>query len=751
MAGRGASAPFVELTYAMQGTGLATFAKSIGVASKELTSKLRWLGRDYLRLGASVNQFATMGQKLFSQFAGASFALSSVMEDLGDVFIDLADAIFDPLEPVLDAIAPMLETLVDIFEMIPAPIRAGFGLFIIVIGVILPLIGKAVGLFTNLQGTIMLAAGALRGIAQEGISFSKAWMLMTGAMKHGIDVNKEARIAALKEIAILKEQQEHVLNAISGMDLRKKSTKEILVDEAKLAETIHAKEKAYAKDLLISGKITAAQWDQVNSGKSLEEAGISAGKGGKQARKGALGWAGGLVKAGIAMAGMSILMYAFQPLFEELSDLFQTVGEAILSVVEPFIPWIDILTELIEQNPQLVGGIILIITGFLTLMMILPQLITGLKLLTGGLGKLFGGLGGAATGEKGVTDNSYMTIFAIAALIAAIAALVASFTLMITLASQNNISMGELLLTFVAFIGALVGFVFGLSFAVKMLSEVGPNVSQAVISLALLTLAIGALVLTFTAFIAVAGMFGFSAQDVITMLFSLVAAVSILVGVMVALGFIVTACQIVLKPLEILLLVIAFAALAIGVAFLLAGIGISMAADAVIRLAQNIGLLVPLIPVLFALAAGMFMLGAAGLVALAGTVGILGLAIAIVALGGAIMLLAAALNAIPDWARGFVGGILGAIGGIFGGIAGLFGRVPGLQKGGVIKEAGVAYLHPGEVVVPPGGGMGRYTDYSTTSITISGAEKSPKEIAAEVVSEINKLQERKYRRTEYGA
>jgi hypothetical protein len=67
------------------------------------------------------------------------------------------------------------------------------------------------------------------------------------------------------------------------------------------------------------------------------------------------------------------------------------------------------------------------------------------------------------------------------------------------------------------------------------------------------------------------------------------------------------------------------------------------------------------------------------------------------------------LGQLIDSIRGAVAGVVGAVGGALGlntGTSGSQAPIPSMQAGGITRSAGLAYLHPGEAVIPLSGGGG---------------------------------------------
>ena len=73
--------------------------------------------------------------------------------------------------------------------------------------------------------------------------------------------------------------------------------------------------------------------------------------------------------------------------------------------------------------------------------------------------------------------------------------------------------------------------------------------------------------------------------------------------------------------------------------------------------------------------------------------------------------------------------------------------VPSLERGGIIQEEGLYYLHPHEIVIPPNAGIGP-TIYMTNYITIQPREVSPRMSdleKRELANEISRYIEQKLR------
>lgn len=222
--------------------------------------------------------------------------------------------------------------------------------------------------------------------------------------------------------------------------------------------------------------------------------------------------------------------------------------------------------------------------------------------------------------------------------------------------------------------------------------------------------------------------------DLIKLMAVAFSGIFLFLGAMVALGYAAIGAAPGLLALGLALLMAGAGALMFGAGIALAGAGVFLAAAGIKMLVSHVPQVLALVPAMIALAAGIGLVGmAAAILAIAGlgaTLALLGMAVGVTALAGAFYLLAAALRGIPDWAKGFVSGLGGMFGGIFGGI-------PLLQEGGVVRQGGLAYLEPAEVVVPAGETMGGapHSIYNTYYVSAVIREEADIDKLAKKVSE----------------
>jgi hypothetical protein len=249
--------------------------------------------------------------------------------------------------------------------------------------------------------------------------------------------------------------------------------------------------------------------------------------------------------------------------------------------------------------------------------------------------------------------------------------------------------------------------------------------------------AIGILALSLAAAIWLLSQTRFTVPELIALLWNLVAVVNILgatfIGLAIASSLAVGAGALaslapVLYPLAGLLIAVGIAALLVGLAFLAAGAGINLACQGLVLLVNSIPELLALVPLLIGIGAGFMLLG---LYALGAMVPIFGLAIALGALAMAIIALVGALALLNAMGLGTVAGAIGQ------GIASAM--MPHMLAGGIIKEAGVVYVHPGEEVVPAKVASGKGGSGMGGGVTINiNAPIGSREIADYVIEEVKK-------------
>ena len=291
-----------------------------------------------------------------------------------------------------------------------------------------------------------------------------------------------------------------------------------------------------------------------------------------------------------------------------------------------------------------------------------------------------------------------------------------------------------------SFFSGILGF---LKIAPAMMPVLSTNITIMAGAIIKLALAIGILVLSFAAAIWILSQTGFSIPEILALMWNLVAVVTALTGVMIIFAIALSTSGAVLAPLTPILAILAVLILAVGVAVMLAGLGFMMmgmgvlfACAGLLMLVGYIPQLLMLVPILFGIALGMGALALAGILAVGP---ILALSFALGLLALAIFALATAFLFLSSIGLGHVAKAMGE--------SLVTSIVPRLAEGGIIAAGGIAYLHPGEEVRSAEvTKKGKVEPTSPTIIQIN-APIGSKEIAQAFADEIEKIMDRKNKRS----
>lgn len=325
----------------------------------KLGSTLRWVGRDYMRLGSTVSKVSSFFGKYWQGLKTASLDLGGAFEDISWAFEDVADVIGSTLAPTFEWFSEIIEKLADFLETNP-----GFAQLLgvlLMIGVVAP---RILGIFAQFFGWFKTFAGSILMTKKYNLSL---WESIKVTTKGLFGLRTEAgQVSAMN--SQLKKGIWGASGAMQKLDMNMKETRDstgnlsygfsFLTDSER--ETYQATDK------------------QTKKGKRFSQWG----------RKG-ISTLAGLAFAGLGVAGVMGVMNA---VLGEDTGLWEAFTSAAENVFEPLQPFFEAIGDWIEENPGQAMGIILgILGGF-----------TGLKLLDAfaGLADLPGRLGKAETSLK---------------------------------------------------------------------------------------------------------------------------------------------------------------------------------------------------------------------------------------------------------------------------------------------------------------------------------------------------------------
>jgi len=719
--------------------------------------RMRLTGRDLMRLGGVADRFFKRQLSNVLKYLSFSELWTASFEDIRLAIGDVADEVAAVLDPWLTTIADWLEVLADWLSENPWVVYAG-GVLVLITAIMMLLAKFAtfVGFLNLWVGGIITAHRAALGFREaltyliikfrDGEEAANKYLASLKNLKGPYDIAIEQsrrRIDQLKRENALLELDENTLVEMQKAlgKVKKKKTEDILVSDEidKKLASIRAKRRRNNIQIGLEEKrieaLSKAKIKDTKLGKKdlklKDKIWASTKKGAKTFLK-LSAIAGGLITLGFG------LLLSWEPLM----DLFTDIGDLLSDLLSPLADVIYAIDDWITENPEAAKtllGIILAVLGGIVVLSKFGKLTGLVSALTG---KFAGVLGKIPGPQKRMSSSTFKATLAIAALISSLALLFYTLTGFFTALSKMGMGTGEMLGFFTAILGALLGFLAGLTLVAKGFGAFAGAAWKGILALTALMGSISLLIFVLTSLISTIG----NLEGGLTILWNVVGAIVALIGAMIGLGVIAGALTPILAPGVAILLGLGFAATLFAGALNLVALAASTLSNVFITLLEylkaNYAALLPLIPLLFGLAGGLTAAGLAGLLSFAGlsaaALGIGAVTLALTAFAGSIGLLAAsiaalatALAAIPDWARDLVGGIIGGIGGILGGIAGVL-KIPGLQRGGYITRSGLAYLHAGETVVPAGYTSSRTEVINYNTFNISGEGLSAREIAEEV-------------------
>jgi len=493
------------------------------------------------------------------------------LEVIGDIFSN----IIDTLQPAIDAFADVLELIGEIPFFGPI-LQAAIGMFLLALALIPGTVLKGIAAF--LKFLLHIDAGKqksdeFRNILKttflefkEGITTTIPFMqvltnefslleskIKTVAIKlkevtAGVEGTvKDAPLDVAWEFSVMAggtEVAKKSLEQITGaMDTTMNTANQMVSSVKKINTSMEPKNissSAYAYNILsknvrVAGgtledtsvhvKTTVENAKAMTDGLkgSSDEMGkVKSGVSG--AVKGLKNFASGAFKGFAYLTLFGIALQALEPILEPLAEAFQMM-------FEPLEPIFELIGDWIEENPELVQGLFLIIAGLWAANKILGPfggLLGGISKITG---KVTGGIGDATDSVSGFSFESAASMAGMAAVIASIAGLVLAFAELARSFKESGISIdqfAELILIVSVAGGALIAEVTLLSKSFKQFSYESA-VSMAAIGAVLAGLA--GLVIGFSNFVKAVGESGVKIGDTINLIVSFSISLGILVGI----------------------------------------------------------------------------------------------------------------------------------------------------------------------------------------------------------------------------
>jgi len=773
---------------------------------------LRLTGRDMMRLGGTIDRALRPFLTGMEKALAGSLAWEAGLEDISWAFEDIGSVIGDMFAPVLEQIVDILEYFAQVIEENP------LARFLVIVGIGILLFAKLAaslltfaGSFTLYAGTLMIASRAHLGFGATlkaiiiGLTQGQEAMLQYIASLKGIGT--EAEIAKTKLMSTWKVLQEQRARLLA----EKKALEENAAAwqfYAQGAPDYEEKLKAYDAEINRVNKALIKNEIQIETVSSrMEEFGITtvdASTGLKDLQKPSKGFFGSLksgaktfvkvAAGGFLLGGVASFLIAN---WEPLGDLFQTIGETLIDLFEPFAPIIEGITEWIEENPELAKTLLGIILAVSAMLLIFPKIKELISSITNAISGLIGKLTEfTGVGQQANQTSAQMT-FANAALLASVAALVAAIAYLFSVFGNLGVSLWEGVGAVAAMFAAILGFLVGLGQLSQMMGEVQGNIMMGVVAFGLLLGVFAAFLGILTLLLprllkATGGILG-----LVEVLFTLAGAMLVLALVAALIGA--------LAPLVIVgaiaFGILSLALLAFGAALIVAGIGLNMVVSSLVKLAEIVPVL-PLVAVglmgiatglfgimvagfgafsaillvagsLFLLAASLFitvgplMMVSAGLLLAGTSLNIVNASLAqmvsfapvLPSLAAGLLSISLALTGIAVSGFGAAAAIMSLAGAMFllagaltaltiplGVVAALGGQsavletlkhLPYFEEGGIVTRTGVAVVHKGEEIVPAKGTPASRAVYNTFYINATIREEADIE---KLAREINRLQ-----------
>jgi len=246
-------------------------------------------------------------------------------------------------------------------------------------------------------------------------------------------------------------------------------------------------------------------------------------KGLKGAVKGLKGLAAGAFKGFAYLTLFGIALEALQPVLEPLA-------EAMRMMFEPLEPIFELIGDWVEENPELVQGLFLMVAGLWAANKIMGPFGGVLGVIGKGLGGLGTGADTASGGLSSFTKESAANLLAIAAIVAALSLLVNSFANIVKVFKESEISIDQ----FVEVLAAVSVAAGGLVAVIGLIGKAfGGSLDTALVlaGISAVVAALSLMINAFSSFVKSAGESGQEIGDIINLILALSVAMAILVGV----------------------------------------------------------------------------------------------------------------------------------------------------------------------------------------------------------------------------
>lgn len=440
-------------------SGLVDLEKS----AERFGMRLRLSGRDFLRLGGSIGGVMNSMQTSLTGFLGKSMDWQVIMEDIGFAFEDIADVVMETLGPIFEVFVDYLDGLASYMEDNPwtGQLLAVGAILIFIIGIVgkgFTIFAKFYGILTLLVGTLITVGGSGLGIGDafkylfiritKGEEASLRWLAANEKVKKSLDTEGKAKIKDLmgntlkekeannQKLGALNKEESKILsdmsvwnkmgssftNKLKGtpiyeqMEKEKLRLQEISQEKSDIIEQngyLSRQEGVYRTSLKKGRMLTQKEENKI-LGKQKQQVGLW------QRAKGGVNKYGKAIK-GVGMAiGGGGLLFGLITAWEPMMELFEAIGDAINTALEPLEPIMDSFIEWIEENPAFATALTalfgLIITALPSIISLLGGLLGGGG-VAGGSGGLLGTLGGVGGSLGGILSAAGPVVAVIAAII----------------------------------------------------------------------------------------------------------------------------------------------------------------------------------------------------------------------------------------------------------------------------------------------------------------------------------------------
>lgn len=659
----------------------------VGQKISQFGMRLRLTGRDLMRIGTTMDRFFSRVVTSLSNVFAASMEWSGAFEDIRWAVEDIGAAIGDLLTPILDVLVELFNYLADVVERVPWIQYAIAGLFVVAV------IGKLIAALFTLAGTLNLYIGTLLVAWRAHLSLGQAIKALWIRAWEG----HEAFLAYI-------EAQKHIINQ------QKVWASYTVKWSSDLGMYIWALNEACE-----AAKAAAPEEARTGLGKLQKMfSGLFAGL--KRGLK-------TLFKFGLGFLGLGILFVLLSELMEPLEGLFGAILHAFEPWIDALRTGIEVLTDWIEEHPEMARNIILLIGGLGLLVFLLYKFGIAGKIaetVTKGVG---GALEKATEPMKKMGESTWKTTLAQAALVAAVALLIYALTNFFGTLLSAGVGIWEAVGALAAVFAAIIAFIAGLSACLYVISSFKGQLLEGVLALLVMVGAVSLLAFAFTSLLAILSQLPGGTAALWELILVMTVAIGVLTFFAVILGTL--AGPALLGAVVLLVLAAAVLVLAEGMTRL--AVGLTLMNAGLLPLLEHLPEIFALGAALFALATGATALGLSSVLAAAG----------VFVLSAAVFALAAALSAllIPLGAIKLLGGEAAVVEAIK--------RLPTLQKGGIVEKTGIAVVHEGEMVIPPGGAPAGQI-YNTFYISATIREEAD---INKLAKEINRLQKTEIGRT----